>query len=63
MKLNKEFFKRASTYANLVSGVLASTMVFFPHFIPTQLTPYVMAGGAAVIGVCQAITWRAKVGV
>ena len=58
MELNKEFFKRASTYANLVSGVLASTMVFFPKFVPEQYTPYIMATGAVVIGLCQVITWR-----
>ncbi len=60
MQLNKEFFKRASTYANLISGVLASTMVFFPQFVPAQYTPYIMATGAAVIGLCQVITWRAN---
>ena len=59
MQLNKEFLKRASTYANLISGVLASTMVFYPQFVPAEYTPYIMATGAVVIGVCQVITWRA----
>lgn len=60
MKLNQEFFKRSSTYANLISGVLASTMTFYPQFIPAQYTPYIMAVGAAVIALCQVVTWRAS---
>lgn len=60
MKFNKEFFKRSSTYANLVSGIIASVMVYTPYLIPESYTPYVMLSFAAITTVCQLVSWKAK---
>lgn len=63
MKLtkNQDFFKRASTYANLVTLVGGAVMSYFPQLGFSQpLTGYVMLSCGVVVAVAQFITFEAK---
>lgn len=58
--LNKEFFKRWSSLANIISVVLAAVMTYSNGVIPETYHSYVMMACGVSIAVCQAIKQEAK---
>ena len=55
MSLNKQAAKRWSTYANLVSLIVAALMVGLPDLLPVDYHAYVALFGGLATAVCQFI--------
>lgn len=59
MELNKEFFKRASTYSNIVA-IVASSLMAVTGYIPMPYALYTCLGLSLVNMGCQIITFKAR---
>lgn len=58
--MNKQFFKRYSTYANGLSMLIAAVSIYVPDIIPAGYQAHVQAACAGVIAICQFIKQEAK---
>ena len=65
--LNKEFFKRSSTYINFALAVLPTVIIYVPFLnvfgIPENILGYVASTGAIAVMVAQVLSFkRAQLG-
>jgi len=58
--MNKEFFKRYSSYANAISLLLGAAMAYFPEMVPANALPYVMCTCSVVVALCQVVKQNAQ---
>ena len=62
ISLNKEFFKRTSTYINFALAVLPTIIIYVPFLnvfgIPENILSYVASFGAIAVMVAQVLNFK-----